>query len=319
MNKTSGEWTIRMGNVFYFPWEVSLIEWLQKTLEGAGTKAAEIFSAIGDTTATLLIVMVLVFCYSKEAGKRCGYTMMTAGIWFPMIKNIALRVRPYMAHSETIRAISLPQPDQDPMDILSQGFSFPSGHSAMAASLYCATAREVKKRRMWFLAFAMIILIGVSRFIVGVHYPTDVLAGWTVGFLAVAFLSFLRKKVQSETIRSLILLGMALPGIFWCSSHDYFAALGGLIGMTIVFPYEKKHVNFRDTRSLPVMILRVVGAMIVYLVLDKLLKLPFSREWMNGTTLGANLFRTARYAVTLFVLFGIYPYSFPLMDRLEKK
>ena len=150
-------------------------------------------------------------------------------------------------------------------------------------------------------------------------FDTDVLAGWTVGFLAVAFLSFLRKKVQSETIRSLILLGMALPGIFWCSSHDYFAALGGLIGMTIVFPYEKKHVNFRDTRSLPVMILRVVGAMIVYLVLDKLLKLPFSREWMNGTTLGANLFRTARYAVTLFVLFGIYPYSFPLMDRLEKK
>ena len=295
------------------------MEWLQTNLAGFGTKAAELFSTIGGETISLLVILVMVFCYSKEAGKRSGFTIMTASIWFPMIKNVALRVRPYMAHQETIQALKLPEADADPMDIIQQGYSFPSGHSAMAAAMYVSIAREVKKRWMWVLAVVLPLFIGISRFIVGVHYPTDVLAGWVGGLLAVAFSAFLEKKVPNENIRHLILLCITLPGIFWCSSRDYYTALGVLAGMTVAFPYEKKYVNFRDTRNIWVMIVRVAGALILYLALNTLLKLPFSAEWLNGGTMGANLVRAARYAVILFLLVGIYPKSFVLMDKLEKK
>ena len=308
-----------MGNVFYFDWEVNLIEWLQKTIGSAGQAIAKALSFIGGETIMLLVLLVVLFCYKKEAGKRCGFTIVTASMWFPMIKNIVLRIRPYMAHPERIEALTVVEADADPMDVLQQGYSFPSGHSANAAAMYGSIAREIRKKWMWWLAVIIPLLIGLSRFAVGVHYPTDVLAGWLVGLAAIGFSALLEKKVQKEWIRSAILLAVTIPGIFWCTSRDYFTSLGLLIGMVTVFPYEKKYVNFQDTKNIWAMILRVLGAFAVYAVMNTVLKLPFDKEWLNSGTMGANLIRSARYAVMLFVLIGVYPRVFPVFEKIGRK
>lgn len=67
--------------------------------------------------------------------------------------------------------------------------SFPSGHSMVAAATYLTLgallARGEKRRRLkaYYLLVALTItlLVGVSRVYLGVHWPTDVLAGWTAG------------------------------------------------------------------------------------------------------------------------------------------
>lgn len=67
--------------------------------------------------------------------------------------------------------------------------SFPSGHSMQAASSYLTLAvllARVQRRRsvrlyLLFLAIAVTVMVGVSRVYLGVHWPTDVLAGWTAG------------------------------------------------------------------------------------------------------------------------------------------
>jgi undecaprenyl-diphosphatase len=67
--------------------------------------------------------------------------------------------------------------------------SFPSGHSMISSALYLTLgtllARAMPRRRLRVFVVAtgafLALMIGVSRLYLGVHYPTDVLAGWTVG------------------------------------------------------------------------------------------------------------------------------------------
>lgn len=67
--------------------------------------------------------------------------------------------------------------------------SFPSGHAQLSAVVYLTMgvllARSEPRRRLrvfWMvLALLLTILVGCSRFYLGVHYPTDVMAGWAIG------------------------------------------------------------------------------------------------------------------------------------------
>lgn len=308
-----------VGNIFYFDWEVSLIEWIQNSMGRVGEYASRVLSFIGGETFSLLLLIALLFCYRKEVGKKVACSVLMAGIWFPMVKNIALRVRPYMAHKEQIRCLQMVEPDADLWDIIQQGYSFPSGHGATAVSLFGSAAMEIRERWMWFIAVIMPLLIGFSRIAVGVHYPTDVLAGWAIGLLAIGFNTLLQKKVSREWVRYAIMLALALPGIIWCRSRDYYSALGLLIGAALAFPYETKYVKFRDTRNPWAMILRVIGAFAVYYALNTLLKLPFSKEFLDNGSIAAGLVRTARYAVVLFVALAFYPKVFPVLEKIGKK
>jgi undecaprenyl-diphosphatase len=67
--------------------------------------------------------------------------------------------------------------------------SFPSGHSLMSSVVYLTIGtllarlveRPVLKVYIISVALVLTFLVGVSRVFMGVHYPTDVLAGWTAG------------------------------------------------------------------------------------------------------------------------------------------
>ena len=86
-------------------------------------------------------------------------------------------------------AFDRPRPDLVPHQTYVYTASFPSGHSMMSALTYLTLgtllARMHKRRaiKIYFLGLAILLTlgIGVSRIYLGVHWPTDVLAGWAAG------------------------------------------------------------------------------------------------------------------------------------------
>ena len=82
-----------------------------------------------------------------------------------------------------------PRPDLVPYGSLVHTASFPSGHSMMAAVAYLSLgvliARVQPRRRLktfiLLTAVMLTVLVGISRVYLGVHWPTDVLAGWLAG------------------------------------------------------------------------------------------------------------------------------------------
>ena len=68
------------------------------------------------------------------------------------------------------------------------GPSFPSGHSTAAAAVWLTVCYVLIRERMlpgiaMIVAWLVMLLVGVSRIYLGVHWPSDVVAGWSVGVI----------------------------------------------------------------------------------------------------------------------------------------
>jgi undecaprenyl-diphosphatase len=103
------------------------------------------------------------------------------------VKDLVQRTRPFVAH-----------PQIHPLYVVHSS-SFPAGHAATAFA--GATLLTYFARRLWPLFLALALAIGFSRVYVGVHYPTDVVAGAAIGVavaaVAIALLRLLQRGVAS--------------------------------------------------------------------------------------------------------------------------
>jgi len=303
-----------MGTTFFFTWEVSLMEWLQSHIGSTGISFISNFSLFGEELPLILIVGFLYWSYDKKMGRSVGLIAIMGLIWNTMIKNIVMRRRPYFDH-ESINILRVVDSEADIYDISAQGYSFPSAHSTNAVTVFGSLAVNLRKR--WFTVIAIMIplLTGISRFVVGAHYPTDVMAGWLLGLTSVVLVYTLQKKVKNTLVLYGILLITAIPGFFYCTSADYFTAVGLLIGFMGGTLLDDYCVRFEDTRKPLLMVTRLLGGLAVYLVLNSVLKMPFSKEFLSDGSTAALMVRCARYAIVAFVDFGVYPMLFKLEKR----
>jgi undecaprenyl-diphosphatase len=136
-----------------------------------------------DLTALGSLALLAVFtaaagCHLWLAGKRRAALLLVGAVVSGELVSTALKV-----------AFHRPRPDVVAHHVLVYTSSFPSGHSMMSAVAFLTAgamlARSEPRRRVkasimaW--AIALTFLTGASRVYLGVHWPTDVLAGWLAG------------------------------------------------------------------------------------------------------------------------------------------
>lgn len=141
------------------------------------------------------------------AGSVVGYHIIAHKYRAALFIFIAI-VGGFIASSILKAAFDRPRPDVVPHLSHVMTSSFPSGHSMMAAVVYLtlgallAGMTRSLHLRIYFIAIgaALTVLVGVSRVYMGVHYPTDVLAGWTAGLVWATLCWLVERRLQRRGV-----------------------------------------------------------------------------------------------------------------------
>lgn len=140
-------------------------------------------------TYIILLIIALIFIKNKDIPLLMIVNVVSSALLMSFLKNIIQRPRP------------------DYKLITENGFSFPSGHSLNAVVFYGLLIylihSNVKSKKIKIsleIIFTIIILlIGLSRIYLGVHYASDVFAGFAFGFIWLyCFINIIYKKVLNS-------------------------------------------------------------------------------------------------------------------------
>lgn len=294
-----------MGNVFFFSWEIPLMEMFQSVGNSILTAIATVFTLFGDEYLIVFVLGLLYWSVDKKLGRKAALALSGTMIFGTLIKGAFQRRRPYM-DNKTVKCIRAAHPDEDIMSPAAQGFSMPSLHSAMSVSVYGTLAHEKKKPSFIALGVLLPFFIGLSRIYLGVHYPTDVLLGWIIGLILMFVLNGVENKFGYKA-GFIAILAVGIAGFFYCRDDEFFSSYGIAVGLLLGFMYEEKYVGFEKSEKWWSYIVRPVLGVLIFVIVSVLLKIPakaITAEWLEFA------YRLVRYAVATFVIIGPYTHLF---------
>jgi len=151
----------------------------QERMTRGSTSWAEHVANLASTRTALAVTVVAALVL---LARRHWHSAIALALVFPVTQGAVQLVK---------MLVERPRPAANASLAEAQGFSFPSAHSATSVAVYATIAfilirasRHGHSRvAIASLAAVLVIAIGFSRVMLGAHYPTDVLAGWTVGAL----------------------------------------------------------------------------------------------------------------------------------------
>jgi len=161
--------------------------WLTLLLQGIGdwlTPIMKFFTWLGYPQAYMILIAIIYWSFDRKLGLRLAIFLPLIASVNSILKQAFHAPRPYWM-DPNINAIQV-----------SNGFGMPSGH-AQASTVWLYAASCLKRRWLWAIAIIVVLMIGLSRIYLGVHFSSQVLLGWVIGILVLT--SFFR--YESKVLR----------------------------------------------------------------------------------------------------------------------
>ena len=291
--------------VFYFPWEVNLILFIQSTFPNVVMGFFKIIADVVSKNVLALLFISIYLVYNKEWGRFTLLSLGVAGVCCEFIKVTVARLRPY-AVVDKIKCIYANVPNQDPLNFKIQGYSLPSGHTMMATNLCLAIPIDMKNSPYIVMGLIGVLIVALSRVGLGVHFPTDTIAAFIIALAILLILSRLYDMKEKRTYLYLGIVALSLVGIVFCPVISYIKYVALVSGISLGFLVEEKYVNFENPKSRRDAIVRFVGAIILFVLLFVLIpKMMGNNDIVN----------CIKYSLSTFIILAIYPLTFKKLDR----
>jgi len=286
------------------------------------------FTELAGETVLLVMLCLFYWCIYKKLAYRLGFAYMASSLTINNLKVIFRIDRPWIL-DPAFKPVESAVP-------AATGYSFPSGHTCAATSMYGTIAFSVRKKWVKVLMFVIIAGVLFSRMYLGVHTPLDVSVSFgvtlliTIGcYLIGSHVDDTKRNKQIITLAMIVyaigsfVLSFALYKldiISLANASDSAKTAGAAIGFVIGWYVETTYINF-DPRAVkwPLQILKVVIGAGVVLALKVGLKTAFVA--ISATPEGLELLPLAalRYLIMVLWAMCLYPIVIKKYFSGEKK
>ena len=284
-------------------------------------KFFEIITELGYELVALAAICIIFWCINKNQGYRMGYAYFASGMLVQGLK-ITFRVeRPWIKDPRF-------KPVGNAIE-KATGYSFPSGHTQSATTLFGSLALFVKKRWAKVLCILAFLLVGFSRNYLGVHYASDVIVSMALCLVCVFVFDRLFTKIENnkkyDLHIALVLAGISVALVIYSFllektgiitnpkyALDCCKTAGAGIGFAVGWYVERKYIDFDvKTKKLWQQIVKVLIGLTVALLFKELPKKLFGDTAVVGMI---------RYMLVTFWVVGIYPFIIKkVMSKTSKE
>jgi membrane-associated phospholipid phosphatase len=269
-------------------WGLDLIRTIQSVHGPVLDAIFKAITLIGDEEFLVILFSLVYWCVNWPMGARLAIAYLLSSYCSEGLKELLAHPRPF--HFDP--SVQLHDPG-------AMEYGMPSNHSQASVFLWGIVTTRARRAWVWGLAVVMVILVGFSRVYLGVHFPTDVLAGWVLGAVFLAIYLWLGPRFEAWmknaglVVQLALAVAVPLALVLLHTTNATVLLMAALMGMGVGVALTRRLTPFSPAGPLWQRVVRFLVGVVPLVAIYVGLKLVFPGE---GEPL---------YAVTRFVRYMV--------------